>query len=99
MLPTISFSRYSQDYGLSPLIVTSMKLYERPKGPVRSRANSISSVTSGIMPTSKNSSRRNSITEVNKKTSNPASRYGIVDILIELFWYFETNLRNSKTYL
>jgi len=66
----------SPDYGLSPLIVTSMKLQERPKGPVRSRANSISS-TSSVLPTkySHSSSRRNSNSDHNnKKSSNPPSR-------------------------
>ena len=68
--------RNSPDYGLSPLIVTSMKLQERPKGPVRSRANSISS-TSSVLPTkySHSSSRRNSNSDHNnKKSSNPPSR-------------------------
>ena len=58
-----------------------MKLQERPKGPVRSRANSISS-TSGsvVLPTkySHSSSRRNSNSDhhnmINKKSSNPPSR-------------------------
>ena len=53
-----------------------MKLQERPKGPVRSRANSISS-TSSVLPTkySHSSSRRNSNSDHNnKKSSNPPSR-------------------------
>ena len=57
-----------------------MKLQERPKGPVRSRANSISSTTSGgVLPTkySHSSSRRNSNSDhhnIIKKSSNPPSR-------------------------
>ena len=61
--------------------MTSMKLYERPKGPIRSRANSISSVaSSGVLQSQPGTRRNSNAAEVKQrppsasKTSNPSSR-------------------------